>query len=298
MRGDGGISAISCPLCGSQASVIYDLSFSGVAECGGCRAQFLYPFPETAEIESIYQDQDYFEGEFATYFGAQSPESLAAVHRDNREILDLIDSRPRGCLLDVGCATGIFLEQARDQGWDVRGVELSKWAADIARTQRGVEVFSGSLEEAGFPDGSFDVVTALDVLEHVATPQALLREIFRILRPGGIAIINTISRDSIIMNIAALLHFISIGSISSGLERVYGAHHLWYFSRTALTDIINGQGGKIIMIDTREYAIDRIANVSLLQRLALHIVYIMQSAFGRRANFIVIAGKTADYHGG
>ena len=61
------------------------------------------------------------------------------------------------------CATGIFLDGMRRRGWRVQGVELSSEAALYARNRFGLEVFAGELEEAGFPDGTFDVVTLWDV---------------------------------------------------------------------------------------------------------------------------------------
>jgi len=90
-----------------------------------------------------------------------------------------------GALLDVGCATGLFLNAMRDHGWRVRGVELSPYAAAYARETFNLEVTVGTLEAAQFPDAHFDAVSLWDVLEHVIDPKAALAEIRRILRPGG-----------------------------------------------------------------------------------------------------------------
>ncbi|MCI0398878.1 MAG: class I SAM-dependent methyltransferase [Chloroflexi bacterium] len=95
-----------------------------------------------------------------------------------------------GRLLDVGCATGLFLKGMCDQGWTVAGVELSPYAADYARRAFGLDVFTGTLEEANLLAGSFDVVTMWDVLEHVIDPKATLAEVARILKPGGMLAIS------------------------------------------------------------------------------------------------------------
>ena len=91
----------------------------------------------------------------------------------------------RGCLLDVGCGNGRFLAQMRELGWEVMGVEPDSEAARIARKRFGLDVFQGTLEEAKFPDNSFDAITMNHVIEHVPDPIGLLAECRRILKPDG-----------------------------------------------------------------------------------------------------------------
>jgi SAM-dependent methyltransferase len=93
---------------------------------------------------------------------------------------------PRGRLLDVGCGAGYFLDAARETGWDVRGVELSPTAARVGREQLRLDIFQGTLAEAGFPDNWFDVVTLFEVVEHLRDPGAVLADAQRILKPGGL----------------------------------------------------------------------------------------------------------------
>jgi SAM-dependent methyltransferase len=102
-----------------------------------------------------------------------------------------------GNLLDVGCATGIFLDGMRRLGWQVAGVEPSASAVAYARSRFGLDIFEGRLEDAGYPDASFDVVTLWDVLEHVHEPRVVLAEIGRILRPGGLLVLSLPNPDSL-----------------------------------------------------------------------------------------------------
>jgi SAM-dependent methyltransferase len=89
-------------------------------------------------------------------------------------------------LLDVGCALGFLIDPLRRYcDWNVRGIDVSAFAADFARRKFGLDVKAGTLEEAGFPDGSFDFVVQKDLLEHVRDPRAHLAETARIVRPGG-----------------------------------------------------------------------------------------------------------------
>jgi SAM-dependent methyltransferase len=75
-------------------------------------------------------------------------------------------------------------------GWSVQGVEPDPAAADTARA-RGLSVATGTLEDAAFPAGRFDVVTLSHVIEHLRDPLGTLRECARVLAPGGRVIVVT-----------------------------------------------------------------------------------------------------------
>ncbi len=95
-----------------------------------------------------------------------------------------------GRMLDVGCATGVFLQWFQAGGsWDLYGLELSEGAARVARAA-GLNVFIGQLEEAAYPENYFDVVTFWDVLEHISDPRSALLETRRILKPDGILVLR------------------------------------------------------------------------------------------------------------
>jgi len=92
------------------------------------------------------------------------------------------DRRPR--ILDVGCGTGANLLMLSQFG-DAEGVDLSEDALAFCR-ERGLEkVKLGAAEKLPYDDGTFDLVTALDVVEHLDDDLAGLREMQRVLRPGG-----------------------------------------------------------------------------------------------------------------
>lgn len=93
-------------------------------------------------------------------------------------------------LLDVGCSSGALLGIAKNMGFEVSGVEPAARAAQTAKG-KGFNVFQGYLKDAGYQDNAFDVITLFELLEHIAEPVELLAECRRILKPGGIIILNT-----------------------------------------------------------------------------------------------------------
>jgi SAM-dependent methyltransferase len=125
---------------------------------------------------------------------------LALLHPGGRAELDsaamyLPAPTEPSRLLDVGCGSGVVLARMQALGWQVEGVEPDPRAAEAART-KGVPVRVGTLEPQGFPANHFDAVHSAHVLEHVHDPLRLLRESYRILKPGGTLITITPNVES------------------------------------------------------------------------------------------------------
>lgn len=104
--------------------------------------------------------------------------------------------RETGRLLEVGCGPGFFLAEAKRRGWQETGVETMEVLAEHARDASGLNVRVGDLAQSAFPEGHFDVVHLNEVIEHVVDPIALLTEMRRVLRPGGMAYLRTGSVES------------------------------------------------------------------------------------------------------
>ncbi len=94
-----------------------------------------------------------------------------------------------GSLLDIGCADGAFLEKASDQGMQTTGVEKQERSALLARA-RGLTVHSPAIDN--LPQGArFDVITLLDVIEHIPDPLPFLKRLAGMLNPGGVLYLET-----------------------------------------------------------------------------------------------------------
>lgn len=96
----------------------------------------------------------------------------------------------KGRLLDVGCAAGFFLKVAEESGWETYGVEPNIWFADYGNTNLELNIAQGTLQEVDFASSFFDVITLWDVLEHSPDPRTDLEEVYRLLKPGGLLLIN------------------------------------------------------------------------------------------------------------
>ena len=209
-RGAVAFSGMMCPICSSAATMT---AFSAtdvllkttprlfhLSRCGACRTLFLDPPPSAAEIPTFYPDR---------YWWTASPNALTRLEtvyrrlalRDHISFIERAASRVHAetssvRLLDVGCGPGTLIGILKGKGYDVLGLDLSTQAADIAARENGVRVVVGTLDDAGFPDASFDIVTLFHVLEHVLDPRAVLREVGRVLRPDGRVVLQVPNIDS------------------------------------------------------------------------------------------------------
>jgi SAM-dependent methyltransferase len=182
-----------CDICGAKETMRPSLtiSLSGVYDaeirgCAGCRFRQVRPRLSDFELRqlypSIYFDPDSTIG-FEDYARQQQRSEREAYVLARR----LGGSLDGGSALEVGCALGFFLDALRRYtALRVRGIDVAPFAAYFARRRYGLEVAALTLEEAGFPDASFDLVIQKDILEHVLRPREHLQETFRILRPGGL----------------------------------------------------------------------------------------------------------------
>ncbi len=148
--------------------------------------------------------------------------------------LERLSGPPAGRpLLDVGCHTGVFVEIAARHGWDAWGIEPSRWAVERAQA-RGLRVIQGTLGTAGLPETHFDMVTMWDVIEHLTDPRGALQQVYRLLKPGGLAVVHTIDIESLFAR--------SMGARWPWLMEM----HIYYFSRRTLRAMLEKCGFQVL----------------------------------------------------
>lgn len=238
--------AAECRLCGSsRARLRVRLDGYSVLRCLDCGAVFSDADP--ALLARLY-DEDYFSKAFAPYFAALFGDADDAPLRAHFErYVDALERRmPAGRLLDIGCAAGLFLDVARGRGWEVEGVEISEHAAAVARERRGLTVAVGDVMDVSLPAPTFDAVTMLDVLEHVADPGALLERVRALLRPGGLLML-VLPNDRNLTTMAAMaLHRASFGLVSYPASRVHQIYHLTNFAPRTISRLLSEHGFEVV----------------------------------------------------
>ncbi len=196
-----------------------------VVECQRCGLMYVNPRLRGDFVIDAYSDA-------SDELYAEAGAGRMATFRRGLKLLEAFSPR-RGRLLDVGSACGFFVRAAQEAGWEAEGVEPSRWSAEYGRTQLGVRIFPGVLREAGFPDTYFDAITMWDVLEHVPDPLSDLQEAHRVLKPGGVLLVNYPNAGSLLARLAGRhwWFFLSV--------------HLYYFTPRSLNRLLGKAGFEV-----------------------------------------------------
>lgn len=185
-----------CAACGAPgAQLHFEKAGTEILRCGSCNLLFCPQEPTTEQAIELYSEE-YFVGgggEYADYL-AEEPSHRAYGRRVLRRMRAL--GLTMGTLLDVGCATGFFMDEARAQGWRVAGCDVSLYAGKLARERFGLEVQIGNFLDLAAPSEPYDVVSLLNVLPHIAQPAQVEQKLRSIVRPGGHVLIETWNSDS------------------------------------------------------------------------------------------------------
>lgn len=229
-----------CAICEDPSltavKLLYHLEDYDVLTCSDCGLVYVDEMFESAKGEGIPEGYD------AIYLPAEESFRVRSA-RD----LARIDARVpgRGRLLDVGCGVGYLLRAAQAKGWEVAGLDLDKAAVDIAR-QAGLDVHWATAEEMPFPEATFDVVTLLNVVEHLPWPHSTLKAVYRVLRPGGMFVMETPTEDFPLKFIARLLFQLSAGKITAPVRLLYSSQltggHVYRYSASTATLLLEKFG--------------------------------------------------------
>ncbi|MEI8027440.1 MAG: bifunctional 2-polyprenyl-6-hydroxyphenol methylase/3-demethylubiquinol 3-O-methyltransferase UbiG [Pseudomonadota bacterium] len=113
--------------------------------------------------------------------------------------LKSLDFSPaKTAILDVGCGAGFLANPLASEGFQVTGIDMSDDSLSVARrfdSTKSVNYLQADAYSLPFADQTFDVVTAMDFLEHVEDPSSIIREFSRVLKPGGVFIFHTFNRN-------------------------------------------------------------------------------------------------------
>lgn len=193
------MTELRCPACGSAGGVttLYrDIRMIGdVVRCDACKTAFPRQ-ATTGPVASPLYGKSYYDAWSPDVLGE---EGLAALKGATGErLLDAVSNyRTGGKLLDVGCAFGHLLRVAEQRGWDGYGVEISAHACgESQKIVPAGRVWNGDFLTAPLPAAPFDVITMVDLIEHIRDVRAVLGRCAALLKDSGLLAIVTPDADS------------------------------------------------------------------------------------------------------
>lgn len=209
------------------------------SRCRTCGFVFSNPYVPAAELLSFYQELD--DREYGSE--AQGREKNFAIILRRLAKLGFRNGR----LLDIGAASGIFMNLARRAGFTVTGIEPSRQLAQEAAERYDVHPYCGTAESYIAVE-RFDVVTLLDILEHLENPDSFMARVAELTTPGGMVVIVTPDIDSLAARLfgrrwwhyrTAHVNFFTLRSIEALLLRHGFAvrqrrRYAWHFSMAYL----------------------------------------------------------------
>jgi SAM-dependent methyltransferase len=246
----------NCPLCGEQGlERMFPQDHPWLARCTRCRLGFADPQPTDEELAEIYH------AEYYSQFGYQQGAADAALARIKRATYakflrqaerllgPAAPGQPRR-LLDVGCGLGYSLLAGEQRGWEAWGLEPHGMAGKGLPERLATRIVRGTLADyhLGSP-APLDLVSLIDVIEHVRDPVATIGQAGGLLRPGGVLMLATNSLSSRGARTPRWVHF----------HRA----HLWYFSPTTLAMAVAKAGLQTRQVRTawRVYNLQYVASI-------------------------------------
>lgn len=197
-----------------------------LVQCRNCGLQYLNPRLKSSLILTGYSS-----GTDEAFISQNQ-----ARERTFSSSLDKIEKyrKNRGKILDVGTAGGAFLGVAAQRGWEVAGCEPNKWLAKWGSEHYDIDIRPGTIFDMGLDQETFDVVTLWDVLEHTPDPKNVLLECWRVLKPGGLLVVNYPDIASLVSRIMGR-RWVFLLSV-----------HLFYFTPSTIRRILDETGFKVL----------------------------------------------------
>lgn len=190
-----------------------------LVRCADCGLHYFESIPSDVELTAHYSHYPVIH---------QVPE--ITITRYQQILSKLEPFKKTGKILDIGCGEGFFLQEALCNGWEAHGTEFADMYIPLCES-KGIRMQQGQLDVRKYPEGSFDVITWFEVIEHINYPMVELANIHKLLRPGGMVYVTT-------PNFNSLSRYLLKGNWSM----IEYPGHLAYYSPKSLTKLFNDNG--------------------------------------------------------
>ncbi|MFT3886300.1 MAG: class I SAM-dependent methyltransferase [Flavobacteriales bacterium] len=226
----------TCPACGhASGTLLPAYAAHHLRRCPRCGCAYVDRVPTSTELDTYYGD-----------YPIKDAPPAVTIKRYGELLDDLEVHHRTGRLIDVGCGGGGFLRCAAERGWEAHGTEYGAATVETLREQ-GFHMRQGPLDAANYEAGSFDVVVSIEVLEHVIDPREELRQMHRILRPGGLLYITTPNFNALTRRLTG-----------SRWTVVAYPEHLTLFTAASLHGLLERSGFERIGLRTTGISLSRI----------------------------------------
>jgi 2-polyprenyl-3-methyl-5-hydroxy-6-metoxy-1,4-benzoquinol methylase len=177
------------------------LKYYSLLKCKKCSFRFIYPTPSDEVLGHIYSNPEY------SAWGTSDDKESNIRYINFKHYIKIIKRYiNNGKLLDCGCATGYFIDVAKESGFDSYGIETSEIPFSISEKKHPQRIFRQNIEELSIPDSFFDVITMFDFIEHVKNPEDSLHKASNLLKTNGYLIITTPDTKSLSMTMMGKSH--------------------------------------------------------------------------------------------
>src|SRR5436190_5515656 len=289
---------VKCNVCGGDDyDIVFPKGYAQVHQIVKCRhCGLMYANPQehvdcedyaAREPDEKY-DPDHEDNRY--YYQkqlVQLPDSVRALKVLNKHFPE------RGRLLEIGSHVGVFLNRIRADGWQVVGLEPFRPLANYARAKYGVEVVDGTLPNPALPSAHFDAVIMLHVIEHMPDPAENIRELRRVLKPGGVLVVETPRFNSLsfkllgrhersIQNCPGHIFFFTDQSVRGTCERnCFKVFRVARVGRTLTFARFLSNVGLVTRSKALHRWVDRVGRRRFLQNAHIHVnVRDMQRMYG------------------
>lgn len=236
----------NCPICHSfSVKLKYEFTSHNYFACRQCTVEFLFPFPTSEEIMSLYKNEDYFKkGNIGTGYEDYTGElrGYELTFRKKIKYLVSIGCTSKSKILEIGPGPGIFLKELREMNFQsVMGLELNPYALDEMH-KAGIHAVQGTINNLPREE-KYDLIVMLDVFEHILSPEEFLKDLKEHLNLNGLLLITTPVTDSL------LCRFSGKNWVSYKIPE-----HFLLYNRAALKNMLAKSGFHIVsMKSTIQY---------------------------------------------
>jgi ubiquinone/menaquinone biosynthesis C-methylase UbiE/ribosomal protein S27E len=254
---------VRCNLCGNDDySVVFkadEAQVSQIVKCNQCGLMYANPRRRPVDVDSIRTWDPGFKLVERDRFRLARQRLVVRDYRSTCKHLRSMFPN-RGRLIEVGSGIGALSNSFKEDGWQVEAIDPWVEGCQYAESHYGLKAHPMTLEEVRFPDASIDVAVMIHVIEHLPDPAATLAEIDRVLKPGGLLVMETPRYDTLMFKL-----------LGRRERSVSCDGHIYFYTNKSLQQLGQKAGFQVqrAMCVGRSLSLDRLAwNIGVISKSA------------------------------